>query len=138
MSTSRRNFLKTGSLMALATGVPVGIAGQVVNAATGSSLSAAEYPLSKADFEAQLNTKFVINSRRSKVPVKLVEVEDLGSMGTKEAFSLLFRGHTVRPLPQDTYVIEHARLGTFSFLLVPVMKNDERGSRYEAVINRLH
>jgi hypothetical protein len=56
----------------------------------------------------------------------------------KEGFSLLFRGPKETTLKQDTYVIEHERLGRFSFLIVPVGTKDTRAPHYEAVINRLH
>jgi len=138
MSTSRRNFIKTGTMVALAAGVPLGIAEKVAVASSGSSASG--NVLNKAAFENALNTKFLINVNRSKVSVKLVEVQDLGSerTGRREAFSLTFRGEDLKSLNQNTYVIEHERLGTFSFLLVPMGRDDRDRPRYEAVINRLH
>ena len=137
MSTSRRNFLKHSTMVALATGVPLTVAERLSAAAAGSSAPADN--LSKAEFQSALNTKFVIKANRSKVFVKLVEVQDLGNqaLGSKEAFSLMFRGDATKALSQDTYVIEHDRLGSFSFLLVPMRRDDRDRTRYEAVINRL-
>lgn len=125
-------------MIALAAGVPLGIAEKVAVAATGSSASS--NVLNKAAFESALNTKFLINANRSKVSVKLVEVQDLGSerTGHREAFALTFRGDHLKSLCQNTYVIEHERLGAFSFLLVPMGRDDGDRPRYEAVINRLH
>ena len=139
MSTSRRNFLKRSTMVAFAAGVPLGIAEKMTAAASGT-FAPADNVLTKAEFEAALNTKFLINANRSKVSVKLVEVQDLGSIttGRREAFSLLFRSENLKSLDQNTYVIEHERLGTFSFLLVPMKRDDKDRPRYEAVINRLH
>jgi hypothetical protein len=145
MPTSRRSFLKQGTLVALAAGVPFGLASDV-SAGTifGESVAppAAGLGLTKAAFESQLNTQFLINESNQKVALKLVEVAELRSKKSardgKEGFSLLFRGSHSTPLRQHTYLIEHARLGMFSFLIVPVMSRDKPAPYYEAVINRLH
>ncbi|HKO62061.1 MAG TPA: twin-arginine translocation signal domain-containing protein [Pyrinomonadaceae bacterium] len=139
MSTSRRNFLKNGTIVALAAGVPLGIAAKVSAGIISPSAPAEAGSLDKAAFEAALNSKFVVNANQARVSVKLIDVQDLGSRADgREAFSLMFRGDVLNSLQQNTYVIEHDQLGTFSFLLVP-MKRDDRGrSRYEAVINRLY
>lgn len=137
MSTSRRNFIKNSTMVALAAGVPLGIAEKIALAA---GPSAPDNLLNKAAFQSALNTKFLINNNRSKVSVKLVDVQDLGSERTdrREAFALTFRGDDLKALNQNTYVIEHERLGTFSFLLVPMGRDSRDRPRYEAVINRLH
>ena len=138
MSTSRRSFLKSGTLVALAAGVPLGIAETVAGATAGTP--SAENSLTRAAFEAQLNTNFLVNANRKKVPVKLIEVRDLGSRnnGSKEAFSLVFTGDIAKSMEQDTYTIEHERLGTFTFLLVPVMSKNRESRTYEIVVNRLY
>lgn len=139
MSTSRRDFLKNTTMVALAAGVPLTVA-ERLSAGTAGYSAPASNVLTKAAFESALNSRFVINANRTKVYVKLVQVEDLGSekVGGKEAFSLMFRGATSKSLTQDTYVIEHERLGTFSFLLVPMRRDDKDRPRYEAIVNRLH
>lgn len=135
MSTSRRNFLKTGTMVALATGVPIAIAETVAGESLPTSTKA--FGLRKSDFKAELNTDFRVSVNRSKVCVKLVDVADLRPHTRNgEAFSLMFRGDASLSLNQDTYVIEHERLGKFSFLLVP-MRATKDGQQYEAVINRL-
>ena len=139
MGTSRRDFLKKGSLVALAAGVPLGLAEKAMGkeplAPSGGT------GLSKAAFLAQLNTIFLINEITSKRAVELVAVEDLHQtrkFGGKEGFSLLFRGAQTSVLKQNTYLIEHNRLGVFSFLLVPIVTRDKSAPYYEAIINHLH
>lgn len=139
MGTSRRDFLKKGSLVALAAGVPVTLAEKI--AASETAAPSVAFGLTKAAFLAQLNTNFLINEGSSKVGVKLVDVADLprrGASGQKEAFSLMFRGDHAAALKQNTYLIEHEKLGLFSFLIVPVMSRDKSAPYYEALINRLH
>ena len=140
MSSSRREFLKRGTLVALAAGVPLVLSKKVSGMEEGGSSS--ESDLSLADFKAQLDTTFVLNHQASKVRIKLVNVADLASpkqtASGKECFSLMFRGPQGTRLKQNTYLIEHEKLGTFSFLMVPMRSKDARGQHYEAVVNRLY
>ena len=140
MSTSRRDFLKKGSLVALAAGVPLSFAERSL--ARETLASSGGLGLSKAAFMAQLNTEFSINEATAKSKVRLVAVEDLSQArkfgNRKEGFSLLFRGDQTLTLKQNTYLIQHDRLGTFSFLLVPMMTSDKNAPHYEAIINHLH
>ena len=137
MSSSRREFLKRGTLVALATGVPLTLTGK----ASGMGTSAAA-GLSMTAFKSVLGTSFLFNHEAAKVKVTLVDVGNLASRkqaaAGKEGFSLLFRGPQDLVLEQDTYLIEHEQLGMFSFLVVPVRTKDTRAPYYEAVINRLH
>jgi len=139
MSTSRRDFLKKGSLVALVAGVPLSLVERTL--AKESLASSAGLGLSKAAFMAQLNTEFFLNETTTKRKVKLVAVEDLCQTRAfrkgQEGFSLLFRDDQKSMLKQNTYLIEHARLGTFSFLLVPIMTPDKSVRHYEAIINHL-
>lgn len=136
MRSSRREFLKRGTLVALAAGVPLAL----TEKAFGNAKTAAG--LNMASFKSQLGTSFQINYQASKVKFTLVGVANFASRketaAGKEGFSLLFRGPQEATLKQDTYLIEHEQLGMFSFLVVPVGANDKRAPRYEAVINRLH
>ena len=140
MTSSRREFLKRGTWMALAAGVPLSLTQRVPGMETTES--PARSALSKAAFESQLNTKFFINHETSKVVAELVGVTDLGSRkqrkAGKEGFSLVFRAGTDRVLAQNTYLIEHEALGMFSFLLVPIGRKHSRTQHYEAVVNRLY
>jgi len=136
-SSSRREFLKRGTLVALAAGVPLAL----TEKALGTTKSTAA-GLNMVSFKSQLGTRFQINYQASKVNVTLVDVANFASRkqsaAGKEGFSLLFRGPKETALKQDTYLIEHEQLGMFSFLVVPVGTKDTRGPHYEAVINRLH
>ena len=143
MSTSRRDFLKKGSLVALAAGIPLSVAGKVMaKEALASSNGLGSLGLSKAAFKSQLNTEFLVNDGAAKRKVRLFAVEDLSQSDKfgngKEGFSLLFRGDETSRLVQNTYFIEHARLGSFSFLLVPILTRDKTAPQYEAIINHLH
>ena len=135
-SSSRREFLKRGTFVALAAGFPLAF----TEKALGATKSAAG--LNMASFKSQLGTSFQINHQASKVKITLVNVANFASRketaAGKEGFSLLFRGPKDATLKQDTYLIEHAQLGMFSFLIVPVGSKGTRAPHYEAVINRLH
>lgn len=140
MATSRRDFLKKGSLVALAAGVPMSVAGKV-SANALSDAAASGFHLNQADFAAQLNTKFEIGTKPVKIAANLVAVSDLPSKTPerrREGFSLLFKADRTRLLKQNTYVLNHNKLGTFSLLLVPMASKDDSSIHYEAVINRLY
>lgn len=139
MSRSRREFLKRGTFVALAAGVPLTLTGKAFGMGATKTTPVG---LNMAAFKSQLGTTFLINHEASKVKITLVNVSDFASRkqaaAGKEGFSLLFRGPKEVTLKQDTYLIEHEQLGMFSFLVVPVGTKDTRTSYYEAVINRLH
>jgi hypothetical protein len=139
MSSSRREFLKRGTFVALAAGVPLALTGKVSGMGVTKSTAVG---LNMASFKSQLGTSFQINHGASKVKITLVDVANFASRkqtaAGKEGFSLLFRGPKETTLQQDTYLIEHEQLGMFSFLVVPVGTKDTRTPQYEAVINRLH
>jgi hypothetical protein len=138
MDTSRRGFLKKGAVGALGAAVSLGLADKVLG--RGLSSNAPRLALDKATFQAQLGTLFFIGA--SRVPIKLIEVVDLGSKrttnGAREAFSLTFHGDNASPLRQETYMIDHEKLGRFSLLVVPIVSRDQSRRYYEVVINRLH
>jgi hypothetical protein len=137
MSSSRREFLKRGTFVALAAGVPLTLTEKAFGMGTSKAAG-----LNLASFKSQLGTSFLINHQASKVKFTLVDVTNFASRtqtaAGKEGFSLLFRGPKETTLQQDTYLIEHSELGMFSFLIVPVGTKDTRAPHYEAVINRLH
>jgi len=142
MSTSRRDFLKKGTIVALAAGVPLSLVQRAAgNSALASPVVPELYPsLTKSAFESQLNTDFLVNKAPGQVVLKLVSVTDLvgrKEFSKKEGFSLMFRGE-INSLIQKTYLIEHPKLGQFSFLIVPVMSSRNRKQHYEAIVNRLH
>lgn len=139
MSSSRREFLKRSTFVALAAGVPLALTEKAFGMGTTKSTAAG---LSMASFKSQLGSNFLINHEASKVKMTLVDVTNFASRkqtaAGKEGFSLLFRGPQQITLEQDTYLIEHEELGMFSFLVVPVGTKNTRAPQYEAVINRLH
>ena len=136
--TSRRKFLKQGTLGALAAGVSLGL-GERSGAAMSSSLPLG---LNRAAFASQLRTTFHIKQGSQKIPLTLIDVAEIGSRhtvhGLREAFALVLRGSNDTPLQQDTYAIEHEKLGAFSFLMVPIGSPDKSSRYYEININRLH
>ena len=137
--TSRRKFLKQGTLGALAAGVSFGLSDKVRTAAMSSSLPLG---LNREAFASQLHTTFHIKRGSGTVPLKLIDVVNIGSRQTtgslREAFALVLRGSDETSLEQDTYVIEHQKLGAFSFLMVPIGLRDKSSRYYEININRLH
>ena len=140
MKSSRREFLKRGTLGALAAGVPLGLGLKAVGMTTATPVAAG---MGLAAFKAQLGTTFTINDQAGKVKTTLVNVTSFVSRkqarAGKEGFSLLFHGPTDLTLQQNTYLIEHEKLGMFSFLIVPVLQTkDNRGPYYEAIINRIN
>lgn len=140
MSSSRREFLKRGTLMALAAGVPLGLGEKA--STMGLTATSNGSGLNLAAFESQINTTFLINHQGSKVKVKLIEVTNHASRkqtkAGKEGFSLLFHGPKDEVLKQDTYLFEHEKLGMFSFLIVPTKIDRRPAPHYEAVVNRLY
>ena len=138
MTTSRREFLRTGSLVVLVGGLPLGLATKIVADDMGSASASAG--LSLAAFQRQLNTSFLINTGVQKVLIKLVAVDDLRrnkqSDNGKECFGLLFQGDNSNRLTQNTYLVEHSELGVFSFLLVPVGMTSKR-PQYQAIFNHV-
>ena len=139
--TSRRKFLKQGALGALAAGFTFGLSDKLIGRTVAGS-STGLLALDRAAFSSQLRTTFVINDGSRRIPLKLIEVADLGSKsnitGRREAFSLVFSGSTLSPLKQETYSIDHEKLGRFSMLLVPIFARDKNVFYYEINVNRLH
>jgi hypothetical protein len=147
MSTSRRNFLKSGMMGLLCAGIPVALAKVVVGAPAAASGSpegnAKTLFLTKDTFTPHLNTIFRIQTGLGSFDLKLTKITDLKAISKipariagKESFSLLFVGPSnAKDLTQDTYIFEHAVLGRFSLFLVPVGKSTNR--HHEAIIVRL-
>ena len=138
--TSRRKFLKQGTLGALAAGFTFRLSNQLSGRATDDVPDT--LGLNRAAFASQLHTTFLIKNGSRKVPLELTEVVDLGSRksrtGDREAFALVLRGSTSLPLQQETYAIEHEKLGGFTLLVVPILSRDKSVRYYEININRLH
>ena len=147
MATSRRKFLKSGTMGLLFAGVPAVLAKVVV----GRTSAAGGFPKSikgqidftKDTFTPYLNTTFRIKTSSAAVKVKLSKITDLKAISKtppriagRESFSLLFVGSgKTTGLTQETYALEHEALGRFSLFLVPIGKSESRN--YEAIIIRL-
>src|SRR5688572_13072755 len=138
MSSSRREFLKKGSLMALVAGIP----GTFAQMVSGMGITTSATGLDLESFESQLGTSFLINQEAAKVTVRLVRVTNVASAKQVEAgeqgFSLLVRGLKETTLKKGTYPADHKALGTSPCLLVPVGNKDTPAPHHAAVINRLH
>ena len=143
MPISRRIFIKVGTLAAIAAGISLRPGLMVLGQDPMVALPATD-PLSnytQATFTQYLNSVFTLRGR-TKVEVTLMKVEDTlpakaSRTGGRESFALTFRGGGGVALPQDTYVVEHPALGTFSLFLVPTGADDNGAHGYVAVINRL-
>lgn len=140
--TSRRNFLRSGTMVALAAGLPGGLSKSIQ--VTARNLSAnLKFGLTKAAFEANLNSTFLIRAGNSQAfHVKLAEIADLKrhrkgktAAANKEGFSLLFEGP--KAIPQANYSFQHDQMGKFDLLMVPIETRNKKGQSYEVVINRL-
>jgi hypothetical protein len=89
-----------------------------------------------------VGTNFLITHDTGKLKTTLVDVNNFASRqqtaAGREGFTLLFRGPQDPTFNQDTYIIEHEKLGLFSFLMVPAKTRDKGAAYYAAVVNRLH
>jgi hypothetical protein len=145
--TPRRKFLFDCSVLTAATALSPG-------ATLAASVPPAAKALTRNDFSSgvfarHLNTPFRIQSGADRsISVTLVEVrvppalplasgrrspEDAGH----EQFTLIFSGASRELLGQETYSIEHARLGRFELFLVPGFARNPAKIDYAAVISRL-
>ena len=139
MPISRRIFIKTASIAAVAA-VTLGKStlGSLVQGAIQSNDPLANY--TQATFTQYINSIFRLHGFRT-VEVTLEKVEDtlpanVSRDGGRESFVLHFRGGSVE-LPQNTYTVEHAALGTFQLFLVPNGVDQNGAQSYVATINRL-
>lgn len=88
-----------------------------------------------ADMQPMLSESFTVRlSAEVSEELRLMELAERGSNEGYEQFSLLFQGGDERFLPQSLYEINHPRIGTEHWLLVPIGKNDG-GYVYEAAFN---
>ena len=93
--------------------------------------------VTRATFEPHLNTTFRMPFDDGEaLDLVLVEATDKTPKGFDgEQFSLIFKGPADPYLPQQTYVLEHADLGTIYLFLVPVEQTKD-GFFYESFFNR--
>jgi hypothetical protein len=155
MSISRRKFLRAGTVAAMAAAVPLKsallAAGQGIrkerdgNPGEGFPVNITNDPLSyytKSAFSSYLNSIFLLRAGLlGAIEVTLTQVEDTApgsgaSQAGQECFSLLFQNGRGAALPQGTYTVEHAALGSFALFLVPG-GHEKGGQSYVAIVNRL-
>ncbi len=92
-------------------------------------------------FAPRVGEQFRICSETGHPPIvdtELIEVTAVGERtdpGSREPFSLVFRGRLDVVLPQRIYRVDHAELGTLEIFLVPLGPGSERPMRYEAVFS---
>jgi len=141
LSDSRRKFLKAGVLAAMFAALPLK---DVLGISWKDRLTAGPFAYqddvlanyTKATFVYYLNSVFQLHTVYGVVAVTLTKVDDLAAASGGECFSLLFRGGS-RAVPQGTYAIEHAALGSFPLFLVPAGTDSNGAQSYLATINRL-
>jgi len=137
MSISRRLFIKTASVTA--------VAAATIGKSTLASFAQEpdEDPLAnytQATFTQNINSIFVLHGP-STIEVTLVSVQDTLPSNVepapgRESFVLHFRGGS-QQLPQNTYTMDHAALGTFQLFLVPSGPDENGAQGYAATINRV-
>ena len=94
--------------------------------------------LTEKEFSQNVGTKFRFQTDQREIELELIEVKGYVSkeieQGGMERFSVFFVGPRDLYLPQQTYRVEHERMGEFEIFLVPTSGDDKR-IRYEAVFN---
>jgi hypothetical protein len=143
MVLSRRKLFAMGSALFAASST-------AIQGAQGDARERRTASLTRADFEAAVNSGFeVLSASGDRNFLVLTKVESPNQAETvseanfavrlprrnrptprTESFALNFYGSGPK-LPQDTYTLTHASLGTFNLFIVP------SGNSYVAVFNRL-
>lgn len=145
MAVSRRIFIKAGTLAAVAAGVflkpgVLALGQDLVDQIGAPAVTDPLANYNQATFAQYVNSIFRLRGP-AVVDVTLTKVEDTlpvktSRAGGRESFALFFRGGSVQ-LPQNTYIVEHAALGTFQLFLVPGGADENGAQAYTAIINRL-
>jgi hypothetical protein len=154
MSLSRRRFLQTGAVAAIAATVISNPLQSFAQTGAGGRAGAPYFPvpdaarlesavyLQKVAFTPYVGTQFRVQGGGKGGLLTLTQVDDLRSndktVGAGNGFSLLFAGSLKQPLAQDTYTFTHAALGKFSLLLVRLNTRKQDRAYYEAIINRVN
>ncbi|HBB87038.1 MAG TPA: hypothetical protein DC047_05435 [Blastocatellia bacterium] len=94
-------------------------------------------PLDHEVFSKNLETTFRISiDDTNSIDAELSNVTELQLSPGQERFSVVFRGPKEPLLGQGTYSFRHEQMGQFVLFIVP-MRQDDDGTSYEAVFNRL-
>lgn len=92
--------------------------------------------LSSANFAEHVPSTFVIRvSPQETYQLELMRVAEHNYSPKTEQFSLFFRGPLSPILPQQTYSLEHEKLGSLNLFLVPLGPEDG-AMRYEVCFSR--
>ena len=134
---TRRDFLRAAGALAGAAAVLAAGVGQQVSPPPA---------LVRATFAGLLGDDFAVRvPGAAPLALQLTRVRDLAATaagkalagpGSRTSFSILFRGPIGRPLSQDTYDFDHARLGPFPLFIVPLVPAPD-AVYYEAIFNTL-
>ena len=158
MANSRRNFIKKSAMAVVAAGIPIELS-RVVFARSGSegfsvpseSLNDPLMYLKQSSFEPYVNSIFQVRTTgfTSNLTLRQVGTQSVRTRSAKagktattvvrdptseDRFALLFK--STDSLPQGVYNVNHAALGKFRILIVPVINRDTGSYYYEAIINR--
>lgn len=90
-------------------------------------------------FAAVANETFDLQIGEAGHPLTLVEVRPLPAQNAgfglvRQPFSLMFRSGSPVVLPQRTYRLKNATMGTLGIFIVPVGR-DAQGVTYQAIFN---
>jgi len=111
------------------------------------ALSDPLYNITRVMFTQNLKSKFTFSLGGVRLTsMNLIEVNDLNAAGAKnngttstDRYLLVFEGPLTLPLRQNTYDIEHGRLGRFKLFIVPGDTTATGAARrYGALINRIY
>lgn len=96
--------------------------------------------LSVEAFRQRIGDTFRLELEGGEVQLELVEVEEGGTEAVRAAdaaglprpFSIVFRGPVEPLVPQGTYPVTQAEIGSFPLFIVPIAQ-DASGTQYQAV-----
>jgi hypothetical protein len=89
--------------------------------------------LTLAAFEPLVGEPFAVVLEPATIELVLESATTLGARpGGRDPFTLIFRGPPEPLLPQATYALEHADLGTLEIFVVPIGRDGD-GTSYEAI-----
>lgn len=139
MAISRRTFLGRSSVLSIAALFPLTSHARH-NAGLSSGLGHAQHDLlsrlSSKSFSENLRTTFEIQvSALNTQELELIEVSKQKIHRGSESFDVLFRGKKENQFTQGTYMIHHARMGSFPVFVVPV--GDGKNVLYQAIFSRM-
>ena len=145
MPISRRLFIKLGSIVAIAAGLPIG---KTVAFAQGKTPPAGGPTTGSTDLLARMsrdewgkylhqNFSILLTAKTTwKVELYDVKMNQIGLEQGLDNFSLFFRGVHEYALTQGTYKFDHPKLGRFELFICPAGTSGG-ANQYEAIFNRL-